>query len=34
MKHNETAAKSKLKQYEEEREAAKAEINRLLGRNV
>lgn len=34
MKHNETAAKSKLKQYEEERAAAKAEINRLLGRNV
>ena len=34
MKHNETATKSKLKQYEEEREAAKAEINRLLGRNV
>ena len=34
MKNNEAASRSKLKQYKEEREAAKAEINRLLGRNI
>lgn len=34
MKNNENASRSKLKQYKEERDAAKAEINKLLRVNV
>lgn len=34
MKNNENASRSKLKQYKEERDVAKAEINKLLRVNV